>query len=537
MRATRMFVLLAWLATACAWTPAFTQLRVQRPAVAASPVPVMFSGGSTASPKKAFVRKQTVVKKVPARVAGAKKPVARKPVAKKVVKRVVKKAGAKPASEGLSGLAALSALFAPKSVVAKPGARKPPVRKPPVRKPPARSPVAKKPAVKPYVRPKPIVRPKPVVRAAAKPVVRPKPIVRPKPVVRKPVAKPVAKKVLPRGAKIMVNNRYVDARTLKPVAPPKPKAAPRPAARALPAAKPKPRPVLRKATPVRRVAPVRKPTPVRRAAPVRKPFRGKPVADARYASTGWAPAWKSVPALPAASSRRTTSTPVRAKPKLQPVNVYGRRTTTKSAPLATRFTANKGSTLSASRKRPKVLTPLRPGRAPPRRGEVKVRARSGSGLEATPSPPDASRTMPPYTRPGTPSLLSLTYPGQARTEQSSADSAFGTVLYGTSALLLFVSITQKATGLKVITAKAPPTSSGPLDLLLPLGAVGLVVALAFIVLGGPVTEAKPDTTPVPTPTEPAAAPAAEPAAAAPVATAAEVAAADDAPMPMPPPEE
>merc|ERR1719483_507686 len=195
------------------------------------------------------------------------------------------------------------------------------------------------------------------------------------------------------------------------------------------------------------------------------PFRGKPVADARYASTGWAPAWKSVPALPAASSRRTTSTPVRAKPKLQPVNVYGRRTTTKSAPLATRFTANKGSTLSASRKRPK-----------------------------------------------------------ARTEQSSADSAFGTVLYGTSALLLFVSITQKATGLKVITAKAPPTSSGPLDLLLPLGAVGLVVALALIVLGGPVTEAKPDTTPVPT-------------AAAPVATAAEVAAADDAPMPMPPPEE
>jgi len=129
------------------------------------------------------------------------------------------------------------------------------------------------------------------------------------------------------------------------------------------------------------------------------------------------------------------------------------------------------------------------------------------------------------------------YPGQARTEQSSADSAFGTVLYGTSALLLFVSITQKATGLKVITAKAPPTSSGPLDLLLPLGAVGLVVALALIVLGGPVTEAKPDTTPVPTPTEPAAAPAAEPAAAAPVATAAEVAAADDAPMPMPPPEE
>ena len=129
------------------------------------------------------------------------------------------------------------------------------------------------------------------------------------------------------------------------------------------------------------------------------------------------------------------------------------------------------------------------------------------------------------------------YPGQARTEQSSADSAFGTVLYGTSALLLFVSITQKATGLKVITAKAPPTSSGPLDLLLPLGAVGLVVALALIVLGGPVTEAKPDTTPVPTPAEPAAAPAAEPAAAAPVATAAEVAAADDAPMPMPPPEE
>jgi len=111
------------------------------------------------------------------------------------------------------------------------------------------------------------------------------------------------------------------------------------------------------------------------------------------------------------------------------------------------------------------------------------------------------------------------------------------VLYGTSALLLFVSITQKATGLKVITAKAPPTSSGPLDLLLPLGAVGLVVALALIVLGGPVTEAKPDTTPVPTPAEPAAAPAAEPAAAAPVATAAEVAAADDAPMPMPPPEE
>ena len=107
------------------------------------------------------------------------------------------------------------------------------------------------------------------------------------------------------------------------------------------------------------------------------------------------------------------------------------------------------------------------------------------------------------------------------------------MLYGTSALLLFVSITQKATGLKVITAKAPPTSSGPLDLLLPLGAVGLVVALALIVLGGPVTEAKPDTTPVPTPTEPAA----EPAAAAPVATAAEVAAADDAPMPMPPPEE
>ena len=66
------------------------------------------------------------------------------------------------------------------------------------------------------------------------------------------------------------------------------------------------------------------------------------------------------------------------------------------------------------------------------------------------------------------------------------------MLYGTSALLLFVSITQKATGLKVITAKAPPTSSGPLDLLLPLGAVGLVVALALIVLGGPATEAKPD---------------------------------------------
>ena len=40
-----------------------------------------------------------------------------------------------------------------------------------------------------------------------------------------------------------------------------------------------------------------------------------------------------MPALPAASSRRTT-TPVRAKPKLQPVNVYGRRTTAKAQPLA-----------------------------------------------------------------------------------------------------------------------------------------------------------------------------------------------------------
>jgi hypothetical protein len=68
-----------------------------------------------------------------------------------------------------------------------------------------------------------------------------------------------------------------------------------------------------------------------------------------------------VPALPAASSRRTT-TPVRAKPKLQPVNVYGRRTTAKAQPLATRFTANKGYSLSASRKRPKVHTPLRLGR-------------------------------------------------------------------------------------------------------------------------------------------------------------------------------
>ena len=89
---------------------------------------------------------------------------------------------------------------------------------------------------------------------------------------------------------------------------------------------------------------------------------------------------------------------------------------------------------------------------------------------------------------------------------------------------------SQATPLKLITAKAPPPSSGPLDILLPLGAVGLVVALAAVVLGGSSDEAKPDMTPVPTPAEPAAAPAAEPA-----ATAAEVAAVDDAPMPMPPP--
>ena len=53
-------------------------------------MPVMFSGSRTASPKKAFVRTQTVVKKPPARVAGAKKPVAKKPPVRKVVKKIVK---------------------------------------------------------------------------------------------------------------------------------------------------------------------------------------------------------------------------------------------------------------------------------------------------------------------------------------------------------------------------------------------------------------------------------------------------------------
>ena len=111
---------------------------------------------------------------------------------------------------------------------------------------------------------------------------------------------------------------------------------------------------------------------------------------------------------------------------------------------------------------------------------------------------------------------------------------FGTVLYGTSALLLFASLTSTATPLKLISAKAPPVaSSGPLDLLLPLGAVAAVVALASVVLGGPAStdESKPDTTPVPTPAEPVAEAPAAPAAEAPVA------AAEDAPMPMPPPEE
>merc|ERR1740139_1972739 len=177
MKLVRGILALAFLATACAWTPAFTQLRAQRPAAAAaSPVPVMFGGSRTASkPKKTVVRK-TVVKKPPARVAGAKKPVVRKPIAKKAP---VKKAGDDSAP---SGLAALSALFAPKSVVARPAVRAA-VRKPVVKKPVVRA------AVKPYVRPKPVVR-----KAA------PKPYVRPKPVVRKPVAKPVVKKVLPRGA-------------------------------------------------------------------------------------------------------------------------------------------------------------------------------------------------------------------------------------------------------------------------------------------------------------------------------------------------
>ena len=67
----------------------------------------------------------------------------------------------------------------------------------------------------------------------------------------------------------------------------------------------------------------------------------------------WAPAWKNQPALTPAR-RPTTTAAARPKPKLQPVNVYGRRTSTKAQPLATRFAANKGYSLSASRKRPKA---------------------------------------------------------------------------------------------------------------------------------------------------------------------------------------
>ena len=99
----------------------------------------------------------------------------------------------------------------------------------------------------------------------------------------------------------------------------------------------------------------------------------------------------------------------------------------------------------------------------PRWGSVKVRARLGSGFETSPSPPltqasrsrTPSRVTPPYARTHTPFTVFVkphTPSGQARTAQSSADSSFGTVLYGSSALVLFASIISKVTTLKSCTA-------------------------------------------------------------------------------------
>ena len=170
MRLARSLLLLAFLATASAWTPVYSRIRVQRVAVAAASPVTMFASSTAAKPKKAVVRKpvakKPVAKKPVARKPVAKKPVVKKPVVKKPVakkavvkKAVVKKVGAaKPAGSGLSGL---SALFAPKSAATAPRR------------------VAS--------RPKPAVR-KPVVKAA----VRPKPAVKPKPVVKPAVRKPVA---------------------------------------------------------------------------------------------------------------------------------------------------------------------------------------------------------------------------------------------------------------------------------------------------------------------------------------------------------